>query len=210
MQRMHERRSATADGFDAGPKGTARRGRQTDGSPPPPLTPGNPEDRGREMLLSSLSCVYLASRMSPPAPPALLVRALTILWRPWEKGVLPVPVPIDFEPETTAQQWSPSSYASTSKASDGQAASLARSEGGREHPTRRDCLPSRLLFWLSGGVARCWLGLWRWLLGFCILCLRAFFFLARLDRGRRSKSRWNSAVLSNSSTCTGECEYARM
>ncbi|EGE09170.1 hypothetical protein TEQG_08834 [Trichophyton equinum CBS 127.97] len=118
MQRMHERRSATADGFDAGQKGTARRGRQTDGSPPLPLTPGNPEDRGREMLLSSLSCVYLASRMSPPAPPALLVRALTILWRPWEKGVLPVPVPIDFEPETTAQQRSPSSYASTSKASD--------------------------------------------------------------------------------------------
>lgn len=90
--------------------------------------------------------------MSPPAPPALLVRALTILWRPWEKGVLPVPVPIDFEPETTAQQRSPSSYASTSKASDGQAASLARSEGGREHPTRRDCLPSRLLFWPSGGL----------------------------------------------------------
>ncbi|EZF33487.1 hypothetical protein H109_03150 [Trichophyton interdigitale MR816] len=64
MQRMHERRSATADGFDAGPKGTARRGRQTDGSPPPPLTPGNPEDRGREMLLSSLSCVSRQSHVS--------------------------------------------------------------------------------------------------------------------------------------------------
>ncbi|OAL66605.1 hypothetical protein A7C99_1993 [Trichophyton rubrum] len=122
--------------LDAGPKGDS-----SSWPPSPPNARQQPRDRGSEMghlRLSPVACLLQLRRFC--------LCALTILWRAWKRGV---PVPIDFEPETTAQQRSPSSYAGSSKVSDCQAASLARS-GGREHPTRRDCLPSRLLFALRG------------------------------------------------------------
>lgn len=131
-----------------------------------------------------------ASRLSPPAPPACLC-ALTILWRTWKRGV---PVPIDFEPETTAQQRAPSSYASSSKASDCQAASLARSGGASIQHAGIVC---RLVFFLLRGGHRghrCWLGLWAHVSlprALSLLTLSAPLFCLCLDRGR-----WNSAVLS--------------
>lgn len=193
MQRMHERRNATADGFNAGPKGGGWRtwsnmARQTD------MRALACETSHQRSSNDMLSVPYLASRLSPPAPSSVCsVCARTLRWtrEKGKKGGERSPVPIDFQPETTAQQRSPSAYASSSKASDCQAASLAVSGGARASNTPG--LSAVSGFFCSGvGILRLSLSLS--VASLCRLCRLSIVSLYRLDRGQRSKSRWNSAV----------------